>query len=190
MKKINTLFAFLLLFCVCQVNGQRYLTEVFDEVTVTTDQTYGVNATVLLVGIAGEALPEALKFDFYEPAGDTETERPLIVMFHTGNFLPIQLNNTVLGSRTDSTNVEMATRLAKMGYTVAMVDYRLGWNPAAETQPLRALGLIQATYRGIQDGRTAIRYFRKTADDGNPWGVDVNRITCWALERVDILHLD
>ena len=174
--------AFLLLFCALQLNAQRYLAPVFDEVTVTTYQTYGVNATVLLVSIAGEALPESLKFDLYEPAGDTIAERPLVVMFHTGNFLPIQLNNTTQGSRTDSSVVEMATRLAKMGYVVAMVDYRLGWNPTAETQPERALGLIQAAYRGIQDGRTAFRYFRKTyAEDGNPWRIDPERITAWGV---------
>ena len=182
MKKLNTLFAFLLLFCALQLNGQRYLAEVFSDVEVTYDQAYGVNATVLLVSIAGEALPESLEFDFYEPAGDTIAERPLVVMFHTGNFLPIQLNGSTQGSRGDSSVVEMATRLAKMGYVVAMVDYRLGWNPEAETQPERALGLIQAAYRGIQDGRTAFRYFRKTyEEDDNPWRVDPERITAWGV---------
>lgn len=182
MKKINTLLAFLLLLGTLQLQGQRYLTEVFDEVTVTTDQTYGVNATALLVTIAGQALPEELKFDFYEPTEDTEGERPLVILFHTGNFLPIQLNRSVLGSRTDSTVVEVATRLARMGYVVASVDYRLGWMPEAETQPERALGLIQAAYRGIQDGRTAIRYFKKTyAEEDNPWGVDTTRIAAWGI---------
>ena len=124
-----------------QLNGQeRYLDQVFDEVQVTTDLTYGVNATILLLPVLGEAIPEELKFDFYEPVGDSTEARPLVILFHTGNFLPIQLNRTVLGTKADSSNVEIATRLAKMGYAVASVDYRLGWNPTAETQPERALG--------------------------------------------------
>ena len=182
MKNFSTLFTFLLLLtATLQLTAQRYLTEVFDDVTVTTDHVYGVNATILLLGLAGEALPEELKFDFYEPTGDTAEERPLILMFHTGSFLPIQLNQTVLGSRTDSTVVEMANRLAKMGYVVAMVDYRLGWNPAAETQPERALGLLQAAYRGFQDGHTAVRYFKKSYEEGNPFAIDTSKVAVWGV---------
>ncbi|HRF41195.1 MAG TPA: hypothetical protein PK198_20525, partial [Saprospiraceae bacterium] len=73
-----------------------------------------------------------------------------------------------------------ATRLAKMGYAVAICSYRLGWNPTAQTQPERALGLIQAAYRGVQDARTAIRYFKRSvAEQGNPFAVDTSRIVLW-----------
>ena len=34
-----------------------------------------------------------LVFDFYEPNGDTLTERPLLVYLHTGTFAPRFLNN-------------------------------------------------------------------------------------------------
>ena len=55
----------------------------------------------------------------------------------------------------------MATRLAKMGYVAAVASYRLGWNPVATTQTERVYTLINAAYRGVQDSRAAVRYFRK-----------------------------
>ena len=50
-----------------------------------------------------------------------------------------------------------------MGYVVASIDYRLGWNPLAATQSERTNQLINAAYRGVQDARTAVRYFRMNA---------------------------
>ncbi len=181
MKFFNTLLLALALLCAVYAQAQqRYLDQVFDEVEVTYNLTYGVNATILLATVVGQAVPEELKFDFYEPVGDNSTERPLVLFFHTGNFLPSVLNQTTSGTRGDSINVEIATRLAKMGYVVAVCSYRLGWNPTAPTQPERALGLIQAAYRGIQDARTAIRYFKRSyAEQNNPFGVDTSRIVVW-----------
>lgn len=160
--------------------GQRYLTQTFDEVEVTTNITYGTNATVLLVPVLGQAVPEALKMDIYEPVGDTETSRPVVLYFHTGNFLPHPQNGGTGGLRTDSSAVEICSRLAKMGYVVASCDYRLGWNPQSQDQDVRVNTLINAAYRGVQDCRTAIRFFRKTAaEDGNPYGIDPNRVVVW-----------
>ncbi|MEL7423111.1 MAG: T9SS type A sorting domain-containing protein [Bacteroidota bacterium] len=183
MKKISTilccLFVALLAFNL-QAQENRFLTEVFDEVTVTNDVTYGVNATIIAFTQLGEAIPEELKMDVYQPAGDNLGERPVVMVYHTGNFLPNVTNGGITGTRQDSSTVEFCTRLAKAGYVAAAVDYRLGWNPLAATQPERALGLIQAAYRGVQDGRTCIRYFKKTvAEDGNPFGVDTTRMTAF-----------
>jgi acetyl esterase/lipase len=181
MKYFNKLLLAVALLVSVAVQAQdRYLDPVFNEVTVTRDLTYGVNATVLYATVVGQAVPEELKFDFFEPAGDDVTERPLVLYFITGNFLPSVLNQTTSGTRGDSINVEIATRLAKMGYAVAVCSYRLGWNPTAPTQPERALGLIQAAYRGVQDARTAIRYFKRSvAEQGNPFSVDTSRIVLW-----------
>ncbi|MEY3397558.1 MAG: hypothetical protein RL220_152 [Bacteroidota bacterium] len=164
----------------CAVFSQRYLEEIFDEVEVTTGVQYGMNATVIAYGIFGEAIPEDLIMDVYEPSGDTETSRPLILYFHTGNFLPHPQNGGPGGLRTDSTAVELCSRLARMGYVVASCDYRLGWNPIASTQDERVYTLINAAYRGVQDCRTAVRYFRKTvAEESNPFGIDESRIAVW-----------
>lgn len=157
--------------------GVRYIDEIFDEVDVTSGVVYGENITVIPALFGMPPAPEDLLCDIYEPAGDFEDERPLILYFHTGNFLPQYTNGSALGTRTDNSVVEMCTRFARMGYVVASVDYRLGWNPLAGTQEERTLQLIQAAYRGVQDSRTAVRYFRKTvAEDGNMWGVSDDKI--------------
>ncbi|NJL74744.1 MAG: hypothetical protein HC892_06610 [Saprospiraceae bacterium] len=182
MKKWNTLIASLIIGCVIQLNAQegRFLTNVFDEVKVTRNVVYGVNATVILLPQVGQAVPQPLTMDVYEPVGDERTERPLVLIFHTGNFLPVPQNLQIGGTKNDSSIVEYATRLAKMGYTAASCTYRQGWNPAAQSQPERALGLIQAAYRGIQDARTAIRFFKRDyAESGNRFGVDTSRVVLW-----------
>ncbi len=185
MKKFNQLYVIILCLAFSlQMNGQtRYLDQIFDEVEITTDHEYGINATVLTFQLLGEAVEESLLFDFYQPVGDDICmQRPLVILLHTGNFLPQNLNGSVYGTRTDSSNVEIATRLAKMGYVVANIDYRLGWDPLAPTQPLRALQLIQAAYRGVQDVRTAIRFFKRDfVENNNSFGVDTSRITVWGI---------
>ncbi len=180
MRRIITLSTILLLVASLQVNAQRYLEEVFNDVTVTEDVLYGVNASVLAYSIFNEAIPVELRMDVYEPEGDTETERPLILYFHTGNFLPHPDNGSPTGLRTDSTAVEICSRFARMGYVVASCDYRLGWNPLAETQDERVFTLINAAYRGVQDSRTAARFFRmEVEENGNPWGIDPDKFVVW-----------
>ena len=158
-------------------NGVRYIDEVFPEVTVTSNVQYGTNITVItaLQGLA--PAPQPLVLDLYEPTGDTQTNRPLILYFHTGNFLPQYVNGSALGTKTDSATVAICTEFAKKGYVVASCDYRAGWNPTAATQTERTLQLIQAAYRGVQDSRTAVRFFRKSvAEDNNPFGVGTDKI--------------
>ncbi len=171
---------FLLLFLVLIVsipliNAQRYLTSQFDEVNVVST-AYGRNFTVIAVPQLGRTLSLPLATDIYSPKGDTETNRPLIIYFPTGNFLPFPQNTSPSGTIKDSTAVDFATKLAKMGYVVAIADYRKGWNPVATTQESRVSGLINAAYRGVQDARTAIRFFKEKAAD---FGVDTTRIAIW-----------
>jgi hypothetical protein len=169
----------------------RYLNQVFDQVQVTPGVVYGVNATLLYQSLFGEAIPEPLIMDIYRPVGDTETNRPLVLYFHTGNFGPFKnpdpnspvqngFNGSCGGQRNDSAAVEICTRLAKMGYVAASCDYRLGWLPTATTQELRRYTLINAAYRGVQDARTAIRFFRRSvAEQSNIYGIDPNKIVLW-----------
>jgi hypothetical protein len=160
-----------------QGSGLRYLENVFEEVSVTSDVVYGNNSTVLYYSVLGQAIPENLTLDIYEPANDYISQRPLLLYFHTGNFLPFPLNGETGGSKTDSAAVEICTRFARMGYVVASCDYRLGWNPLASSERERAYTLVNAIYRGIQDCRTAVRFFRQSAAvSGNPYGIDSNRI--------------
>ena len=180
MKKMSTLFTLLLALALVQTQAQRYLEEIFDEVTVTSNVQYGMNATVLAYPLLGEAIPQPLIMDVYEPTGDVETDRPVILYFHTGNFLPTPENGSPSGLKTDSAAVELCSRFARMGYVTVSCNYRLGWNPLAETQEERVSTLINAAYRGVQDCRTAIRYFRMTeADEADPWGIDPDKIVVW-----------
>ena len=176
MKNFYMLFAAMIL--IGSVNAQvRYVDEIFSDVTVTSDITYAANVTVIttLQGLPPMALPQNM--DVYTPSGDTETNRPLIIYLHTGNFLPTYVNGGATGDRDDNCAVEICSRFARMGYVVASIDYRLGWNPLAATQTERSMQLIGAAYRGVQDARTAVRYFRMDADvQGNTFGIDPNSV--------------
>ena len=182
MKQIFTSLLCSLLCISAVLNAQtRYINEVFTEVSVESDVTYGVNGTLLFLPVVGEVVPQALNMDVYQPVGDTQTDRPVVLVFHTGNFLPPVTNAQISGSKQDSSVVEICTQLARRGYVACSVDYRLGWNPLAPTQPERALGLIQAAYRGVQDGTTAIRYLKATVDAGNPYAIDPEKIVSWGV---------
>lgn len=181
MKRIfTTIFLLLATLMATQAQNTRYLNEVFTDVTVTPNVVYGVNATVLALAQFGEAIPQPLVMDVYEPTGDTLSDRPLVLLWHTGNFLPYPQNGSTGGTIHDSTMVELATRLARMGYVAAVCDYRLGWNPIAPDQTTRVFTLINAVYRAIQDVHTAIKYFkRNVAEAGNPFRVDDGKIVVW-----------
>lgn len=181
MKK-NGLLIFALLICIGLAHGQRYVQPVFTEVEVTADVTYSVNATVLLLAQFQQAVPQELKCDIYKPAGDTETARPLVIVMHTGNFLPPQVNGGCGGTNKDQDVVNVCTRLAKMGYVVAAINYRLGWNPVDPSQTTRVYTLINAAYRGVQDSRACIRFFRKSvAENSNFYGIDPEKIILWGI---------
>lgn len=161
------------------VNGfaqQRYLDEIFTNVTVTPNIEYAQNISVL----TGAPTQIPLNMDIYQPTGDTQTERPLVIYLHTGSFLPILINRTATGSRTDSATAEMCRQFAKRGYVAASIDYRLGWNPAAvgaAGQDIRTGTLLTAVYRAIQDAKSCVRYFNKNySTGGNTYKIDTSRI--------------
>ncbi len=191
MKKLisSVLSAFIFLY----VEGQscRYLDEVFPDVLQTDDITYGINATILYLPVLGQAVPEPLVLDLYEPVGDTLSERPLIIVFHSGNFLPFPQNGSPVGTRKDSSVVEMCRRLARSGYVVASADYRLGWNPITLNPQELTIGLINAAYRGVQDANTGIRFFKKTfTEQDNPYRIDTSRIVLFGDDTGGYLSLN
>ena len=151
----------------------RYLDEVFTSVTVSSNVVYGNNLEVL----TGVPVATDLLMDVYEPAGDMLTDRPLILYLATGSFLPRYINQSATGAKTDSATVEICTRLAKQGYVVAAVDYRKGWNPAEAITDDRTESILRAVYRGLQDSKTCVRFFRRdVATNANSFGIDESRI--------------
>lgn len=169
----------------------RYLDEVFTEVKQTNSIVYGVNATVLALPVVGEAISQPLVLDLYEPVGDSVIERPLIIVFHSGNFLPYPDNTSPVGTRKDSSVVEICRRLAKSGYVVASADYRLGWNPITPNPQELTIGLINAAYRGVQDANTCIRFFKKSfVEQENVYRIDTSRIVLFGDDTGGYLSLN
>ncbi len=159
--------------------SQRYLTEVFPTSSITADVIYGTNISI----ITGAPASSDLKMDVYEPAGiaDPLTARPMVIVMHTGSYLPPIYNGQPTGSRKDSTVAEMCRQFSRRGYVAVAMSYRLGWNPQASGptgQDIRTGTLLQAVYRSIQDAKACVRYFKENAQNGgNTYGVDTNKIT-------------
>ena len=171
MTQSKTLFTLTLLIGVLStsVAQTRYLDDVGDQIVVTSDVVYGSNIGI----ITQTPALEELKMDLYQLAGDdTTTNKPVVIMLHTGSFLPAIANGQPTGDKTDNAIVEMCERFAKKGYLAVALNYRLGWNPVSTSEDVRRSTLIQAAYRGLQDTKTAVRFLRKSAaEDGNPYGV-------------------
>lgn len=135
--------------------GGRYTNyNLFSSTDVTSAVTFGNNTA-----LNGNDVD--LKMDVYEPAGDTETNRAVVIVAFGGSFIG--------GQRSD---VEfMCEILAKMGYVAVAPDYRVGFFlPSQVTTTL-------AVMRGMHDLNACIRYLKKSAnEDGNPYGIDCERI--------------
>ena len=140
----------------CDDYRYRY-TGAFDEVEVDYDVPYGENINVNFV-------PEELVVDIYTPVGDSHESRPLVIMAHGGFF--------VAGSNDGIDVVPLCEDLARMGYVVASMSYRLGVDLFGDLQT----EFVKAVWRGVHDSRAAVRYFRQSMDYGNPYDIDTNRI--------------
>ncbi len=101
----------------------------------------------------------SLKFHFFEPQGDTLEYRPLLICAHGGGF--------VSGNKENDDMMELCRIFASRGYVTATIQYRLGMNLLSPISGARAV------YRGIQDGRAAVRFFKENA---NTYGIDTNSI--------------
>ncbi len=139
-----------------QCNG-RYQTEIFSQVTKTADITFGSNTTA-------QGSNQNLTMDVYEPTGDNEPNRPLFVLAHGGSF--------IAGTKNDADVVAICNSFAKRGYVTASYNYRLGF---ATGVPNKAEA-TRAVYRAVQDAKACIRWFWKSAREGNPYKIDTNQI--------------
>ncbi len=188
MKKVYNLLAAGMLVCLGgQLHAQRYLTEVFtdDQIVITTNVVYGQNISVeatVISAMQGQppVAPDTieLKMDVYQPINEIDTveARPLIIYLPTGNFLPPVINGSPNGNRKDSSAVNFARQLAKRGYVCAVVDYRKGWNPVSQNQIVRTGTILNAAYKGQQDSKTAVRYFRDDNAHANEYKIDPNKV--------------
>jgi len=168
MKKIYTLISGSLLLAAsstqlnAQCAGNRYHDNIFPAPPDSTmNVVYGSSIT-----FSGST--QSLKLDVYQPAGDTEPLRALIIWAHGGSF--------VGGAKAD---MSMLCRdFTKMGYVTATMDYRLfmtGLIPGTGNVDSNSAGA--AVMRAVHDARAAVRYFRKNARvGGNTYKIDTNNI--------------
>jgi para-nitrobenzyl esterase len=156
--------------------GGRYSTALFPNVTVTSDVLYGS-----AIGIEGT--PVNLLVDVYTPDGDTETNRPALILAHGGSFYQ--------GSKTlDNAVVELCNRFAQMGYVTFSMNYRLESivNIALSSDIEKTF--LEAVFRAVQDQRTLIRFLEKSvAEGGNPYGINPNLILVGGNSAGAILSL-
>lgn len=137
-----------------QCDGDRFFNQVFNDYTETTNITYGENIDYL--GINTQLL-----LDVYQPVGDAETSRPLIILVHGGSF--------VGGSKDGADVTSLAADFAKMGYVVASINYRLGINIFIALE----ISATEAVVRGYHDAKAAVRFFRKdAAENGNTYNIN------------------
>jgi acetyl esterase/lipase len=141
-----------------QCDGSRFREFVFSDVTITENIQYGTN-----LRYNGEEID--LLMDVYEPTGDGNTPRPLVVIAHGGFF--------AYGSKDGPDVVPLSTDLAKMGYVTASINYRLGFATGGELDA----NMTEAAMRGVQDMKAAIRWFRKdAAENGNTYNINTDEI--------------
>lgn len=109
-----------------------------------------------------ETFDQNLYMDVFQPEGDTMTKRPLVIICFGGGFLA--------GSKDHWSIRLLAQDLAKRGYVTATIDYRLGMNVFDADLSMRA------PYRGLQDGRSAVRFFKADAAGPDLFRIDTSNI--------------
>lgn len=145
MKRFVLLFLLFLAALTSYAQPNRYKEAVFTSINRQDNIVY---ANADRYDLLGQNNPEPLRFDFFEPAGDTAALRPLVLTFFGGFFLAGNKNWADMEAWCDS--------LSRYGYAAATVEYRLGYDPTSRS-------LLRAGYRAVQDARAAIRYFKANA---------------------------
>ena len=153
----------------------RYQKEIFSGVELKSDLLYGKAKglwtrspysddpyiTTLSKGLVKSFNdPELmdLKLDIYYPKTDTFKNRPLVMLIHGGAFY--------IGSKESVAEQSLANSLAKRGYVVASIDYRLGFKLSPSDVELSA-------YRAVQDAHAALRFL---AHNAKGLGIDPDQV--------------
>jgi predicted esterase len=169
MNKINYIAKKIVLLCVCAVatmgqlaaqnalgcDGRRYLLDVFptvDSVTVI----YGQNVNSV-------GAQQVLKMDIYQPVGDVQTKRPVMVAAYGGGF--------VFGQRSDM--AAFCRAFAKKGYVTVAIDYRLHSILLGFPD---SVAIANAAVQATHDMKAAIRFLHKDAKTTNLYRIDSNNI--------------
>jgi para-nitrobenzyl esterase len=107
-----------------------------------------------------------LKMNVYQPVGDVQATRPLIVLAHGGSFIS--------GNRdSDFTITQLCADFAHKGYVAVSIDYTLEYNPG---NFLNGDSAAREVFQAVSDGKAAVRYFYKDAASTNTYKIDTNNI--------------
>lgn len=174
--------------------SERYQNEIFSNVEIKSDLVYGKAKglwtrspysddpyiTTLSKGLVKSFNdPELmdLKLDVYYPKTDIFKNRPLVMLIHGGAFY--------IGSKESAAEQSLATSLAKRGYLVASIDYRLGFKLIPSDVELSA-------YRAVQDAHAALRFLSHNAVGLgiNPSQIYVGGTSAGAVASLNVAFLD
>lgn len=152
MKSKLLLFILTLTACLSAVTSQaqtRYQDSVFAAYTLDS----------VVYSVYGQQM------NIYQPAGDTASRRPIIVLAHGGSFY--------LGDRySDNTITQLCADFAHKGYVTVSIDYRLT-NPG---NFFSADSAAKEVFEAMSDGKAAVRYFYKDAATTNTYKIDTNNV--------------
>jgi len=125
-------------------------------------------------------IDDTLLMDIYKPEGDTNCQRPLLILVHGGSW--------VAGSKNDPNIVFLAQEMARKGYVVAAINYRLGTHKTSNyslywacntsiSAPCAYIAdsseIVRAIYRGMQDTKGAVRFMKERSSIDS---TDINNV--------------
>jgi pimeloyl-ACP methyl ester carboxylesterase len=176
------------------VPSDRYKNEIFSSVSILSDIKYGkalgywthnpynnepyidvISRSINITMKDPDSLD--LKMDIYQPVGDTMAKRPLVLLIHGGAFY--------IGTKQCPTIKILATTLAKRGYVVASIDYRMGFR-------MRGSDIERSGYRAVQDAHAALRFLSHYAAQYkiDPNQVFVGGTSAGAIATLNLAFMD
>jgi len=182
MKQIYTLLT-LMIFFLLKIHAEdcsdgRYQKQIFSYAKKTPSIYYATK-------LQSDNKPIHLRYDVYEPLGDTVSERPVMLLIHGGAYLKLLDQNS-----TDI--VLMCQYFAKMGYVAVSINYRQEPNPLSL---LSGEKMVKAVGRALLDTKEAVDHLMLTYQNGNPFRIDTSRafiggVSAGAVSSLFITFLD
>ena len=164
-------------------NPKRYVDSVFSQVAVTKDVRYATAPDLVT------SAPVDLRFDAFQPADDSLTNRPVVIWVHGGGFR--------VGTKAATATV--ASEYAQRGYVTLSIDYRL--DPGNRCQDVQDGKITDPQERAIEtarclaairaaqyDTQAVVRFVRANA---SAYGVNADKVAVggFSAGAVTALHV-
>ena len=135
-------------------DAKRYQQAVFNDFVKTANITYGENYNPTT------GINEPLKLRLFQPKGDTNSKRPLLIITPGGGFV----------KHGDDWMENFGERFARAGYVTAITRYRLSDSTASPEL------FSEALFKSFADQKAAIRFFMHDAATTNQYRIDTNNL--------------